>query len=257
MPLLYMAIPAGMLLGAVLGLLGGGGGLIAVPLFGAIFGWSIDDSGTASMACVLTGSAIAVIAQRASGRVRWRVGVTYGVLGVVGAIAGSLLAFKVPDVFQHVGLAGLLIVSGVLMLRKASRLRRIGPTPVAVTEDLVRIDVRLIAAATGIGLVVGMFGISGGFLTVPALVTLVGLSVPEATATALVVVMINSFVAISARGRHIEHVAPTVVLAISTAIGAIAGVALSRRSSAVLLATAFGSLMLAIAAWELHMAISG
>jgi uncharacterized membrane protein YfcA len=86
---------------------------------------------------------------------------------------------------------------------------------------------------------------------------LVGLSVPEATATALVVVMINSFVAISARGRHIEHVAPTVVLAISTAIGAIAGVALSRRSGAVLLATAFGSLMLAIAAWELHMAISG
>ena len=65
---MLIAVSCGLALGAVLGLLGGGGGLIAVPLFGAVFGWTIDHSGTASMACVLTGSAVAVATQSRTGR---------------------------------------------------------------------------------------------------------------------------------------------------------------------------------------------
>ena len=249
-----LAVAAGLGLGCVLGLLGGGGGLIAVPLFGALFGWSIDDSGTASMACVLAGSAVAVATQRRTGRLQWRLGISFGLLGFVGAAAGSRLAFHVPDLAQHLGLSTLLVVSGVLMLRKARRLRSGTAVESAdVTADF-RVTGPVILTATGIGLVVGMFGISGGFLTVPALVAVVGIAVPQATATALIVVMINSIVALAARAQHIEHTGTTLVLAAATAAGAVVGALLSRRASAIMLATGFGSLMIAIAVWELFAA---
>lgn len=249
------AVLAGLTLGCVLGLLGGGGGLIAVPLFGALFGWSIDDSGTASMACMLTGSAVAVVTQRSTGRVRWRTGIAFGVLGFAGAVIGSRLAFSVPDLVQHSGLACLLVVSGFLMVRKARRLRgRISAPGLNESAELA-FSVRTIGVATAIGFVVGMFGISGGFLTVPALVTVVGVAVPEATATALIVVMINSVVALSARAGHVDHVNITAVLAGSTGLGAVIGALWSRRLSAATLAMAFGVLMYGIAAWEFHAAV--
>lgn len=250
-----LAIAAGCALGVVLGLLGGGGGLIAVPLFGALFGWTIDDSGTASMACVLIGSGVAVATQRRTGRLRWQLGVIFGLLGAGGAVTGSLLAFHVPDLVQHVGLASLLVVSGTLMLRKARRLRAGGPPVPAATRTRMNVTPRVVVAASGIGFVVGMFGISGGFLTVPALVTLIGITVPEATATALIVVMINAVVALTARSNHIEHTDTVGLLAAATAAGAVLGAFLSRRMSAVALAAAFGGLMFCIAAWEVSAAI--
>lgn len=250
-----LAVIAGLGLGCVLGLLGGGGGLIAVPLFGALFGWTIDDSGTASMACVLAGSAVAVATQRNTGRLQWRLGIIFGLLGVLGAVSGSRLAFLVPDIAQHIGLAVLLVVSGVLMLRKAQRLRVGTSTPLSEHSVAFRITGRVLLTATGIGMVVGMFGISGGFLTVPVLVSVIGVAVPQATATALIVVMINSVVALSARVQHIDHVPTVFLLSLATALGAALGALASRRTSALVLATSFGILMIGIALWELSAAI--
>lgn len=256
MPDLLLTLPAGLALGAVLGLLGGGGGLIAVPLFGALFGWTIDDAGTASMACVLTGSAVALAGHRGANRLRVRVGITYGVLGTAGAIAGSLAAFKVPNLVQHIGLSALLVTSGMLMLRKAHRLRSPGSAAARATGLDTGVRPAVAAVATGIGAVVGLFGISGGFLTVPALVAVAGLAVPEATATALLVVMINSTTALAARASHMTHLPTVAALAAATAAGALLGARYSRRVSAFGLAAGFGSLMLAIAVWELRMAVA-
>lgn len=248
-----IAIACGFGLGAVLGLLGGGGGLIAVPLFGAVFGWGIDQSGTASMACVLTGSAVAVATQARSGRLRLRIGVTFGLIGTMSAIIGSRAAFAIPDIAQHAGLAALLVVSALLMLRKAAALRASAagdPLAPRVHADSVAITPRIAFSASIIGFIVGVFGISGGFLTVPVLTTLIGLSVTEAAATALVVVMINSIAAFAARTGTVQHLPTIGVLACATGLGAIAGALASRRTSALVLATAFGLLMLAIAGWE-------
>ena len=247
----FVAIGCGIALGSVLGLLGGGGGLIAVPLFGAVFGWSIDQSGTASMACVLTGSAIAVATQARTGRLRFKVGLVFGLIGTVSAVIGSLAAFAIPDVLQHAGLALLLIASGTLMLRKARKLRRDSATDVAAPHtDEIHVNLRVVVSASAIGFIVGVFGISGGFLAVPVLTSLIGLTVPEAAATALIVVMINSGAAISARAGHIEHAQTISVLAASTGAGAAVGALASRRVSPAFLAGAFGSLMLAISGWE-------
>ncbi|MEI7655519.1 MAG: sulfite exporter TauE/SafE family protein [Actinomycetes bacterium] len=246
-----IAIACGIALGAVLGLLGGGGGLIAVPLFGAVFSWSIDQSGTASMACVLTGSAMAVATQARTGRLRIKVGLVFGLIGTVSAVLGSLAAFAIPDVIQHGGLALLLITSGTLMLRKAGKLRRGSAIDAGSPHsDEIRVDLRVILSASAIGFIVGVFGISGGFLAVPVLTSLIGLTVPEAAATALIVVMINSAAAISARAGHVEHAGTISVLAGSTGAGAALGALASRRASAPFLAGAFGSLMLAISGWE-------
>ncbi|MEY5145374.1 MAG: hypothetical protein RL745_743 [Actinomycetota bacterium] len=248
---LLIATSCGLGLGCVLGLLGGGGGLIAVPLFAAVFGWSIDKSGTASLVCVFIGSAVAVATHLRTGRLRIRESVMFGLIGTAAAVAGSLAAFAIPDVIQHAVLASLLVTAGALMFSKARRLRR-GDTSGDHSEAPRRLAFRtpIVLSALGIGFVVGVLGISGGFLTVPAFTALLGMTVPQASASALLVVMINTAAALAARAGRIEAGQLISVLAAATAIGAIAGARLARRTSAVMLAVLFGSLILAIAAWE-------
>ena len=250
MSALILATACGLGLGGILGLLGGGGGLIAVPLFAAVFGWSIDQSGTASLVCVLIGSAVAVLTHVRTGRLRIRESVVFGLTGTAAAVIGSLTAFAIPDVIQHAVLASLLVVAGILMLAKARRLRHGVAGDVTAADGQRPIRLASVAAALGIGFIVGVIGISGGFLTVPAFTALLGMAVPQASASALIVVMMNSAAALAARASRIDTGQVIAILAGSTAIGAVIGARLARRTSPVMLASMFGSLMLAIAAWE-------
>ena len=247
---LLLAISCGLGLGCILGLLGGGGGLIAVPLFAAVFGWSFDQSGNASLACVFAGSAMAVITHARSGRLRIRESVIFGLVGTVAAIGGSLAAFAIPDVVQHAVLTCLLILAGSLMWKRAWQVRRGNTQGGSPSQSLNVLGVTSLSAAVGIGFIVGVLGISGGFLTVPAFTTVVGMSVPQASASALIVVLINSAAALTARVSRFESGDIIALLAGSTAIGAVIGARLARRTSAVMLASMFGSLMFAIALWE-------
>lgn len=250
MPETYIAIACGLGLGAILGLLGGGGGLVAVPLFAAVFGWTIDRSGTASLVCVFVGSAVAVITHFRTGRLRMRESFVFGSIGTAAAVTGSLVAYAIPDVIQHAGLTCLLITAGMLMLNKARRLKQSPRSAESTSHPSLPIRPVTVVAALAIGFVVGVLGISGGFLTVPAFTTLLAMTVPQASASALIVVMINTAAALAARAGRIDSGVLLLTLALTTALGAVIGARLARRTSAIMLATLFGSLMFVIAVWE-------
>lgn len=174
---------SGALVGFSLGLVGGGGSILAVPLMVYLVGVSNPHMaiGTSALA-VAANAAIGLVNHARAGNVKWRCGLLFAGAGIIGAFAGSS-AGKAFDGQKLLFLfAIVMIVVGVLMLR---RRRREG-----------RVDVRLgrdnAAKLGGYGLATGafsgFFGIGGGFLIVPGLVAATDMAMINAVGTSLVAV---------------------------------------------------------------------
>ena len=189
--LAFLAI--GIALGMALGLFGGGGGILAIPLLVAA-GLPADEAGTTSLIVVGIGAIGGLIPHARAGRVAWAQGATFGALGIIGALAGSTLALATNDAVQLWGFSVVLVVAGTLMMRKALR---DPPSASRPEPDRPRRSWALIVVtAAAVGLFTGFFGVGGGFLVVPALALVMGMSMHRATATALLVIVINSAAAL-------------------------------------------------------------
>jgi uncharacterized membrane protein YfcA len=239
-----------------MGLLGGGGGVLAVPLLIAL-GVGVREASTASLVVVGFGALAGLIPHHFARRVDWRLGVTFGLLGAGGAILGAKLGVVVSPWVLAIGFPILLVLAGVSMLRSARINYRIAPADrtSATTADATE-PARItswpltIALATGIGMVTGFFGVGGGFLVVPALVAAMKIPIHRATATGLVVIAINSAVALIVRSDVAPAWSLTLTMAAATAVFCIIGALLSRRISGWVLSAGFGALTIAVAVYS-------
>ena len=102
MPVVTIALAA--IVGVALGMLGGGGSILMVPLLTYLGGLDVKQAIATSLLVVGVTSAIGAIGHVRGGRVRWRVGMVFGVAGMTGAYGGGLLAHVVPDRALLVGL---------------------------------------------------------------------------------------------------------------------------------------------------------
>jgi uncharacterized protein len=240
---IVLALVAGLALGVLLGMLGGGGGIIAVPVLLAL-GLPYAAATTTSLVVVFIGALAGLAIHARSGRVDWVVGTTFGLVGSVGAVLGSRAATIVDTRLQLAGFVVLLLLAAFAMLR-----RRRGPQADDSTVTTLRWG-RVALLATGVGLITGFFGVGGGFIAVPALVLAVGMPMRRASATALLVIAINTSVAFVAHGTSHLDVRLTAVIAGATAVGAVAGALLQSRVNAAALQRAFGLLLVAVAVYE-------
>lgn len=237
----------GVALGLSLGLFGGGGGILAIPLLVAA-GVPADEAGTTSLVVVGIGAIGGLIPHSRAGRVDWREGALFGLFGVVGAAAGSLLALNTDDRLQLIIFSGLLVVAGLLMLRNALRTadRDSGSaTRVRAPWPLV------VVTALGVGLLTGFFGVGGGFLIVPALTLVLGMSIEKATATALLVIVINATAAFIPRASEALDVPAAVVVTIGVLVTSWLAARWSNRWSRKSLGIGFAVLVLVMAAFTL------
>lgn len=275
-PLVLIAV--GAVLGLVLGMLGGGGGILAVPALVAL-GEPVLVASTMSLVIVGTGAAAALVPHHRAGRIDWHVGLTFGVLGSVGAVLGARAAQAVSPAVLLGGLTVMLLVGAVAMLRAAQRARPVSTVPepalvgaagaTAVPSVPPRQDAPpqstasptsrtwIVTLATGVGLVTGFFGVGAGFVVVPALLSAMRVPIKRATATALVVIVINSAVALVVRHGNLGPPAHTAALAAATALFAVVGAVVSHRLPGWLLSAAFGLLMVAVAVFTLARAVLG
>ena len=174
---------SGVLVGFVLGLVGGGGSILAVPLMVYLVGVpsphvAIGTSALAVAANALTG----LLNHVRHGNVKWRCSLVYAAAGITGAFAGST-AGKAFDGQKLLFLfAIVMVVVGVLMLR--NRRREGDPSVVLGRENAPK----LIGYGAGTGLFSGFFGIGGGFLIVPGLVAATGMPMINAIGSSLVAV---------------------------------------------------------------------
>ena len=121
MSTLLLAAAVGILLGSALGMFGGGGGILAVPMLVSLLGMDIDQAATASLAIVLFGSLGGLVSHHRAERVLWRRGLLFGAISVIGTALGTLLAARVADWVKLAAFALLMIVAGLAMLRNARR----------------------------------------------------------------------------------------------------------------------------------------
>ena len=178
-----LGLASGMLVGFSLGLVGGGGSILAVPLMVYVVG--VPDAhvaiGTSAVA-VAANAAMNLSNHARGGSVRWSCALVFAAAGVAGAFAGSI-AGKMIDGQKLLALFALLmLVIAVLMLKTRSR---IGVADARISWDNTRAVVGLGLAT---GTLAGFFGIGGGFLIVPALMLATGMSIMNAISSSLVAV---------------------------------------------------------------------
>lgn len=174
---------SGSLVGFTLGLVGGGGSILAVPLLVYLVGVPSAHLaiGTSAVA-VAANAAIGLAGHARSGNVRWPCASVFAAAGVAGAFAGAQLGKQVDGQALLAAFAVLMIVVAVLMLRRRD----------AGQDRTVRLNRGNAPALLGTGLAVGalsgFFGIGGGFLIVPGLVFATGMPMLQAIGTSLVAV---------------------------------------------------------------------
>lgn len=244
-----LAAAVGLLLGSALGVFGGGGGILAIPLLVGLLGMDVDHAAAASLVIVLFGALGGLVSHHRAGRVLWREGLMFGTASILGAAGGALLAASVADWIKLGGFTALMLTAGIAMLRNAHRqdARRV-PVATPVARGSVGLVLLL---ATGTGLVTGFLGVGGGFLVVPALVLSLRMPVYNATATGLVVIAMASTSALVVRLSHSGDVgepALTALIVVATLVASAGAARLSGRLSPRALGTGFAGLVLAMSA---------
>jgi uncharacterized protein len=229
---ILLALVSGGLIGVILGLVGGGGSILAVPLLVYVVGVGSMHLaiGTAAVA-VAANAIVSLIGHARAGRVKWRCAGVFAVAGVIGAAIGAEFG-KAFDEERLLSLFGLLMIGvGLSMLRK----RRAPEAPdVRLTNETAGVLLpRLVPIGLGVGLAAGFFGIGGGFLIVPGLIAATAMPMAYAVGTSLVVVTaLGLTTATSYALSGLVDWGLAALLLAGGAAGAAIGIALGRRLAA-------------------------
>ena len=181
-----LELAGALVIGAAMGLLGGGGSILTVPVFVYAAGLDPKVAVAASLPVVAMTSGAAAIAHWRRGNVQVRTALIYGATAAIGSFAGAKLATLISGSTQ-------LILQAVVMLVAAYRMAY-GSSPSETTNHASNpiAFARLIPVALLVGLVTGLVGVGGGFLIVPSLVLICALPMPIAIGTSLMVIAMNT-----------------------------------------------------------------
>jgi uncharacterized membrane protein YfcA len=188
MILLGLALAA--LVGLSLGLLGGGGSILTVPIFVYVLGFGAKEAIAMSLAVVGTTSLFGVAGHWRARNVNLRVALFFGAITMVGAFLGSRLAVFLSDATQLTLFALVMLLASFFMFR--GRRVREDDGGVATPAWSARQALLLTLAGIVVGVLTGVVGVGGGFLIVPALVLLARVPMKEAVGTSLLVISLNA-----------------------------------------------------------------
>lgn len=235
-PTLLLAV----LVGVSLGLLGGGGSILTVPLLVYVAGLDANAAVATSLAVVGAVSAAGAIRHARAGTVDWRTAAVFAPAGMVGAYLGGRLGALVPGTVLLIAFAVLLVVTSVAMLRPSST-----PEPTGHGDGRIPV-VHVLLHGLVVGAVTGFVGAGGGFLVVPALVVLGGLPMHTAVGTSLVVIATKSFAGLLGHGLETVDVPLAIGFTLAAALGAVVASGLGRRIDARHLRDSFGWFVLVV-----------
>ena len=243
------AVGLGLTIGILLGLLGGGGSILAVPALVYGVGTPLAVAVPTSLLVVGVSSATAVLPRLRQGQVAWRIAGVFGTAGAGAAFAGAAVNRLLDPRVVLVGFAALMVAAGVRMLREqlpvggdcalpGGGVNWRGCLPKAIGSGVV------------VGFLTGLFGVGGGFLIIPALVLLLGLSMTVAVGTSLVIIVINSVAGFAAHAGD-AALDYRIALAFTAAavVGSLASARVASRLPAERLRRWFAYLVFAVAAF--------
>lgn len=231
-----LVVAASLLVGISLGILGGGGSILTVPILVYLAGQGTKEAIATSLFVVGVTSLAALVPHARAHRVRWRTGLLFGGFSMVGAYGGGRLAEYIPGRALLVAFALMMLATAVAMLRKPRNGRK-KTRPAHRDLPLKHIAVEGLV----VGAVTGLVGSGGGFLVVPALAILGGIPMGIAVGTSLLVIAMKSFAGLAGHLSGVEidwRLALTVTAA--AVVGSLVGGRLAGRIPQDSLRTAFG-----------------
>ena len=274
----------GLLIGAILGGLGGGGAILTVPALVYVIGQPAQEATTSSLVIVGLTAVVGVFSYVASHRVRWKMGMVFGVVGIPATCLGSFLNHRVDENLLLLGFSALMLAATATMIgdgaqpanatgadpsRSATTARETHPrssAPVAVME---RTETEtcywarpaalvVVATALAVGVLTGFFGVGGGFVILPALVLVLKLPMQQAVGTSLMIVALNSGTSLVARAgtAHFdwEVIVPFTIAAMAATL---AGKQVADRLPARKLKLGFATLLVLVAGYTAWQSIDG
>jgi uncharacterized protein len=233
------------LIGLTLGLLGGGGSILMLPML--VYVAKIDPKVAIASSLFVVGctSLVSLVPHAKAKRVQFRVGFSFA----LPAMAFAYLASKF--VAPHFGARALLLAFALLMVVTSVNMIR-GRKDVAVSAPTSRLVLLPIGAAAGF--LSGLVGAGGGFIIVPALAMVAGLPIAEAVATSLLVIALQSSVALTATLGSLEASVPwglVVGVTFAATLGSLIGAKLVPHVKPVTLRRSFGVLVLVLGLFQL------
>lgn len=237
-----VAIVLGLAIGMIVGAVGGGGAILALPVLIYVLGEPVGPASTASLVVVSVAAAIGAGSLARHGRVCWRLAFTFAVPAAAGSLLGTLAS-------RNVGAAALVLAFVPVMLLAAfATWHRAGEdeTDGGCPHPPLR---RVVLAGLLVGAMTGFFGVGGGFVIVPVLTLWLVTPFRRAIATSLVIICLTGVAALASHlvaGADPDW-ATTAILACSTGAGALLGTQVGERLPQAVLRRAFAVIVTAVA----------
>lgn len=250
------AVLLGLGIGVLLGLVGGGGSILAVPALIYGVGLPLSRAVPTSLLVVGISSAVAAVPRWVHREVQWRIAAVFGAAGIPAAFAGAAINRLVPPPVLLFGFVALMLLAAYRMLQGDEQEGGDCALPGGGVNWRSCLP-KAIAAGMGVGFLTGLFGVGGGFVIVPALVLLLGLPMTLAVGTSLVIVGINSAAGFLAHlGEARLDPTITVAFTLATVTGALVAGRLGSRLSGDWLRRGFAYLVVAVAVFVAFQAFS-
>ncbi len=250
---MLLAIPFGLVIGLCVGMLGGGGSVLAVPILVYALGQSVPEATTASLLVVTAGSLAGGIGHVREGRICWRHAGSFTVAALPGLVAGTLAGAAVSGTAVLGAFAAILVAAAVATWRKAGGEERDdGPGEQDGSCPPLRLPRDLLAGLL-VGLLTGFFGVGGGFLIVPTLAIALAFTMRTAVGTSLAIISATSLAGLGVHllaGRSLD-VGVTATMTAACVAGALAGAAVAPSVPQRTLGRAFAMLLCGIAGYLL------
>jgi len=240
---LLLALISGVGIGSVLGFVGAGGSMLAVPIFIYVFGLTPVTATTASLLVVFVGAFSGVIPKIKEKEVLIKEALVIWALGLITNLTGAYFLPRIPESIVLTGFAMVLISAGISMLI---------PAPIQSPERRVS-PLALVAISLVIGALTGLFGIGGGFLAIPILILFFNVAPSKAAGTSLFIITINTLTGFFAHYRHwsdVDWTLPIVIALVALVISRLASLRSSQLSPTTL-KRAFAYFVFAIALFTL------
>jgi uncharacterized membrane protein YfcA len=250
---MLVAALLGLAIGLVVGMVGGGGAVLAVPALVYGVGLGVQEATTASLAVVAAAAATGAVAQSRRGAVCWSSALWFASAAALGSVAGTMANDALG------GAALLLAFSAVMLLAARAMWQRAGAPAAAVGGcPRARVNV-LVPIGLGVGALTGLVGVGGGFVIVPALAVSLSFGMREAMGTSMVIVAIVSLCGL---GAHLAagltlDVPVAAAMGAAALLGALAGPRLADRVPARTLGRGFAGLVVVVAVGVATAAVAG
>jgi uncharacterized membrane protein YfcA len=237
----------GLFVGIVLGVVGGGGSIIAVPAL--VYGVGLTPAEAIPTSLLVVGvSSLAALLPRLRERINWPVVLLVGAAGIPAAWGGTAVGRLLDPNILMLAFAAIMAIAGIRMLTRTTETE--GSCSTGPTRAFRSCAPKAVGVGLLVGFLTGLLGVGGGFLITPALTLFLGLRMRQAVGSSLAIIVINSAAGFGAHAAGFTIEWPTVLaFAIPAVLGSLGAARLARRLNDKHVRISFAVLIFAVAAW--------